>query len=57
MRVAWQYNPKSKQAEYRLGQEPNYNAPPLGTLPAILEWDNRDDQEDKRFEAIYRCKL
>lgn len=53
-KVAWEYNPQSKQAEYRPGKEPNYNAPPLGTLPAMLEWQ---EQSDLRFEAIYRCGL
>ncbi|NEO29608.1 MAG: GUN4 domain-containing protein [Symploca sp. SIO3C6] len=57
--VAWNYNPETKKAEYLPQQKPNFENPPDGHLPAKLEWDTPEggNPQDRRFEAIYKCKL
>jgi hypothetical protein len=53
--VAWAYLPDSKNVEYLPEQQPNFEDPPKGHLPAMLEWET--PEADRRFEAIYRCGL
>ncbi|NER29485.1 MAG: hypothetical protein F6J89_18130 [Symploca sp. SIO1C4] len=57
--VAWYYNQETKTAEYIPQLKLDFDDPLYGQLPAKLEWETPEGGEplDRRFEAVYRCRL
>jgi GUN4-like len=52
--VSWTLNEETKRVEYLPNRQPNFEDPPVGHLPAKLEWSNGADY---RFEKVYSCNL
>jgi serine/threonine protein kinase len=38
-KVDWKYKPEARKTEYLPGKQPDFETPPKGSLPAMLEWE------------------